>query len=81
MIQSSAIESSPKIIPLSCGGFISTSFVFNNTLTQAAANSIYANKSTIDGSNAAIGSNKKVNFKTNAERIQYLLGKMASSVQ
>lgn len=73
-------ESSPQLNLLPCGGYVSTAFVFASVGSQNAANSVYAAKSTIDGQNALLPNKANVvhTFKTDAERMQYLLGKMAT---
>jgi hypothetical protein len=70
------MDHTPKVYPLPSGGFISTIFVFQNTQVQNAANSVYAAKSTIDGQYAAANPTapKKYNFKTDYERMQYIIG-------
>jgi len=66
---------SPQVSLLPHGGFISTVFTYQSVNIQNAANSVYVQKSTIDGSNAAAGSFKVQTFKSDRERMQYLIGK------
>lgn len=72
-------SNSPQVYSLPCGGTISTAFVFNTVDTQAAANSVYVAKSTIDGQYAAsnAAAPRKYVFKTDAERMQFILGRQA----
>ena len=72
-----ATENSPHVIALPGGGYISTPFVYESVKAQNAANSVYVNKSTIDGQYAMANpaSPKKYTFKTNYERMQYIIGK------
>jgi hypothetical protein len=68
----------PKRTLLPRGGFISTIFTYQSIDIQNAANSVYVQKSTIDASNAAAGSFKVYTFKTDRERMQYLIGQRAN---
>jgi hypothetical protein len=72
-----SLEATPKTFPLPCGGFISTTFVFQSVQVQNAANSVYVQKSTVDGQYAAANPTtpRKYNFKTNYERMQYIIGR------
>jgi hypothetical protein len=74
-------DSSPKIQTLRTGGFISTSFVFETVAYQNAANGVYLQKSTVDAFYAA--SNpvrpKTYIFRTDYERMQYIIGRQATS--
>jgi hypothetical protein len=69
-------DATPKTYPLPYGGFISTTFVFQSPQVQGAANSVYAAKSTADGLYASSNAlaPKKYNFKTDYERMQYIIG-------
>jgi len=71
---------SPKKSQLPSGGWISTSFVYQSVDIQRAANSVYAQKSTVDGQYAASNPSapKKYVFKTDYERMQYIIGKRGS---
>ena len=69
---------SPKLVYLPCGGVISTIFTFQSVIVQEAANIVYVHKSTIDGQNAAAGSSAKFNFKTHADRMQYIIGRQGT---
>ena len=75
-----SLESTPKLEFLPCGGVLSTSFVYSSVATQAAANSVYAGKSTLVGNNNlnARSANVGFTFKTDAERMQYLIGKIGT---
>lgn len=57
-----------------CKTSVSTIFVFDSPQFQNAANSVYVFKSTIDNAPANVASGKKYQFKTDFERMQYLLG-------
>ena len=76
----SRMDASPKTVALPTGGFISTVFVYQSVDIQRAANSVYVQKSTADGlyaaSNAAAP--KKYTFKTDYERMQYIIGMRGS---
>lgn len=71
----------PEWRALPCGGFVSTTFVFQTTQVQNAANSVYFAKSTADAayltSNASAP--KKYTFKSDWERMQYILGRQGSA--
>jgi hypothetical protein len=69
-------DATPKLSQLPYGGFISTTFVFESVQVQAAANSVYVQKSTVDGQYAQANplAPKKYNFKTDYERMQYIIG-------
>ena len=73
-------DSTPSIKLLPHGGYVSTAFVFGSVANQASANSAYVAKSTIDASNAADPTKKDrvYTFKSDYERMQYLLGKIAT---
>jgi hypothetical protein len=75
-----SLEATPKIQSLPCGGFISTIFTFQSVQVQNAANSVYVQKSTIDGQNAASNPSapKKYIFKTDYERMQYIIGRQGT---
>jgi len=74
-------DHSPKILSLPTGGFISTAFVFETVAFQNAANGVYLQKSTADAFYSA--SNpvrpKTYVFKTDYERMQYIIGRQAFS--
>ncbi len=57
-----------------CGQRASTIFVFESPTFQTAATSVYLYKSTIDSLPANVASGKKVQFKSDFERLQYLMG-------
>jgi hypothetical protein len=72
----------PEWTQLRCGGgFVSTTFVFQTVQNQNAANSVYVAKSTADA--AYLSSNaqtpKKYTFKSDWERMQYILGRTGSA--
>lgn len=71
-----SLEATPKTQTLPFGGFISTVFTFQSVGVQNAANSVYVQKSTIDGQNIAATplTPKKYNFKSDYERMQYIIG-------
>jgi hypothetical protein len=76
-----SLEASPKITVLPTGGFVSTVFVHGTVANQAAANSAYVSKSTIDADyRKTYGSNsgRVYTFKSDRERMQYLLGRIGS---
>lgn len=70
------MESSPKIEYLPCGGVVSTLFVYQGVNVQNAANSVYIQKSTVDGNYALTNplAPKKYIFRTDYERMQYIIG-------
>lgn len=69
-----SLDHTPKIQVLPCGGFISTVFTYQSVQVQNAANSVFVAKSTIDGQYAAQNNAKKYTFKTDYERMQYIIG-------
>jgi hypothetical protein len=75
-----SLEASPRVSVLPMGGFVSTVFVHGTVANQAAANSMYVQKSTIDGEYAAdpgkVG--RVYTFKSDRERMQYLIGKIGT---
>jgi hypothetical protein len=75
-----SLESSPQISVLPTGGYVSTLFVYGTVANQAAANSMYVAKSTIDAQyRADPNKNGRVYaFKSDRERMQYLLGRIAT---
>ena len=76
----SATDASPRLQTLPCGGVISTVFTYNTVPIQAAANSVYVQKSTIDGTNAVANPTApaKYVFKTDRERMQYIIGRQGT---
>ena len=72
---------SPQIIFTGCAGTISTAFVYSTVPAQNAANSVFFAKSTIDAGYAAsnAAAPKTYTFKTDYERMQYILGRQAST--
>lgn len=58
----------------SCPYAVSTIFVFQSPDFQNAANTVYEYKQSVDAFNAARGNNAKYTFKSDYERMQYLLG-------
>ncbi len=75
-----SLDASPQKQALPCGGFISTAFTFNTVAVQNAANFTYVAKSTADGlyslSNATAP--KKYTFKSDRERMLYIIGRQGS---
>lgn len=71
-------DASPKIIWLPCGGVVSTLFVHESVQSQNAANNVYVQKSTLDASLKAKGSEKRYQFKSDGERMQYILGQLGT---
>jgi hypothetical protein len=71
-------DANPKLQYLPCGGVISTAFVFQTVDIQNAANSVYVAKSTTDGLYASSNLNKVYTFKSDRERMQYILGRQAT---
>jgi hypothetical protein len=73
-------DATPKTYPLPSGGFISTAFVFQSVQVQGAANMVYAAKSTADGLYASSNATtpRKYNFKSDYERMQYIIGRQGS---
>ncbi len=71
-----SLEATPKKQSLPFGGFISTAFTFQSVQVQGAANSVYVQKSTADAVYLAQNPTapKKYNFKTDYERMQYIIG-------
>jgi hypothetical protein len=71
---------SPQIQVLPFGGVISTAFVFQAVNIQNAANTVYVQKSTVDGEYAASNpvAPKKYIFRTDYERMQYIIGRQGS---
>jgi len=78
-----SLDSSPQISILRTGGYISTLFVHGTVANQAAANSVYAYKSTVDGQNALSPqtANRVYTFKSDRERMQYLIGRIGTVPQ
>jgi hypothetical protein len=70
-------DHSPVIVTLPRGGVISTPFVFQTVDFQNAANSVYVYKSTLDAQYVAANpaSPKRYIFRTDRERMQYIIGK------
>jgi len=59
----------------SCQGVVSTPFIFASPQYQQACNMIYANVSTVNGSNPnPTGNTNYIKFKSDLERMQYILG-------
>ena len=72
-----AADRSPQIVTLPDGQVISTPFVYDSAAIQRAANSVYVRKSTIDAQNLAANPSAplKYIFRTDYERMQYIIGK------
>lgn len=60
----------------SCQTTVSTIFTFESPEYQRACNTIYVNISTVNGAtnNNANGNGNYIKFKTDLERMQYLMG-------
>jgi hypothetical protein len=73
-------DNTPKAYSLPCGGFISTIFTYESTDVQNAANSVYVHKSTIDGQYSLANplAPKKYVFKTDRERMQFIIGQQGT---
>jgi hypothetical protein len=67
-------DNTPEWYALPKGGFISTVFTFQSKDVQNQANATYVHKSTVDASYVATNSNRKYNFKTDRERMLYIIG-------
>jgi hypothetical protein len=67
----------PKLQTLPFGGVVSTAFVFETVDYQNAANMVYVQKSTVDAGYAASNSSRVYTFKSDYERMQYILGRTA----
>jgi hypothetical protein len=74
-------EATPRKIALPCGGIVSTAFTFQSVAVQSAANATFVLKSTIDGQYATSSPTapRKYQFKSDAERMQYIIGRSALS--
>jgi hypothetical protein len=57
---------------------VSTTFVFNNLQYQASANTVYIQASTFNSSSQATATGNYFPFKTDYQRMQYLIGKFAA---
>jgi hypothetical protein len=57
-----------------CGVKVSTIFQFDSPTVQTAANSVYMYKSTFDGNPSNVARGKVYTFKSDFERLQYLMG-------
>lgn len=55
---------------------MSTLFVYVSPTVQNAANNVYEQKTAADAAYAAANSSVVYRFKTDAERMQYLIGRM-----
>jgi hypothetical protein len=73
------MEATPKLEYIRSGGVISTIFTFESPDVQAAANSVYVQKSTVDATYAAAQSNRVYTFKTDYERMQYIIGRQGTA--
>jgi malate/lactate dehydrogenase len=58
------------------GAVVSTLFVYVSPTVQNAANNVYEQKTAADAAYAAANSSVVYRFKTDAERMQYLIGRM-----
>ena len=57
-----------------CPCAVSTIFILETPAIQNAAEAVYAQKQAYDAAQTALGSQKKYQFKTDFERMQYLVG-------
>lgn len=71
----------PRIQFLPSGGAISTIYTFKSKEFQKAADSVYVQKSTLDASYLAAGSLKQYQFKSQGERLQYLIGQIGQTAR
>jgi hypothetical protein len=62
-----------------CGTPTLKDFAFVNPQVQRAANMVYTQKQTYDSLPANVNSQKKYNFKSDFERMQYKLGTLGAS--
>lgn len=74
-------ESSPRIEFLPSGGATSTIYTFESKGFQNAANSVYVQKSTFDSLPQNAGKGKVYTFKTQQERMQYIIGQMGTATR
>ncbi len=72
---------SPKIQFLPSGGAVSTIYTFKSKEFQNAANMVYVQKSTLDASYLAAGSAKQYQFKSQSERLQFLIGQIGQTAR
>jgi len=80
-VEASVVDSSPRIYKTSSGQYISTPYVYVSLERQNAANMVYQQKTEADAAAAAAGKNTVYRFKTDAERMQYLIGRLAKGTQ
>ena len=59
-----------------CGINTTELFIVDTKATQLAANSVYQYTSSFNAAQVAAGKNTKYQFKSDWERMQYLVGKM-----
>jgi hypothetical protein len=71
-------DNTPQWQSLPSGGYISTLFTFQSRDIQNQANATYVHKSTVDASYAATNSNRKYNFKSDRERMLYIIGQLGT---
>ncbi len=62
-----------------CGVPTLNDFAFVNPQVQKAANMVYTQKQNYDSAPANVASQKKYNFKSDFERMQYKLGTLGAS--
>jgi hypothetical protein len=77
-VEASVVDSSPRIYKTSLGAYVSTPFVYVSLSRQTSANMVYQQKTSADALAAAAGKNTVYTFKTDAERMQYKIGQMAT---
>ena len=62
---------------MSCKVAVSTVFIFESPQFQDAANTVYLQKQAYDARQVALGSSNVYVFKSDYERMQYLIGRYA----
>ena len=71
-------DNTPTWKALPRGGYISTVFTFQSRDVQNAANTTYVHKSTVDASYVARNSNQRYTFKSDRERMLFILGRQGT---
>jgi len=67
---------SGNIYPCGCPVAVPTIFVYDTIAAQTAANNVYEQKKAYDAAKVAAGKTEVYTFKSDWERMQYLLGRM-----
>lgn len=78
-LEASVTDSSPRITMTRSGALVSTLFVYVSPTIQNAANSVYQQKVAADAAFSTINSFDVYRFKTDRERMQYLIGRMGQA--